>query len=119
LVLVISAHIRGLETRAKRINVEEGVLPVLDVGYWRAVKRLVALISNCGQIHVRLLIGNLNALEFCIMEVGGVVRVLALSWLHLSVEAAELLFSEFKRVGRSEAVYLGWNNSFHVLAIDC
>lgn len=55
----------------------------------------------------------------CVMEVGGVIRILALSWLHLSVEATELLFSKFKRVGRSKAVYLGWNNSFHVLAIDC
>lgn len=57
------ADIAGGKTGTQGVHIEEGVFAVLDAGHGLPVKRLVARVASSRQVHVRLLVGNLNALE--------------------------------------------------------
>jgi len=57
------AHVRSLETGTKRVNIEEGVLAMLDFSHRLLIESLVTLVTGSRQIHVGLLLLNLNALK--------------------------------------------------------
>lgn len=42
------ASISHTKTRSKGIHVEEGVLPVLNIGHGGSIERLVTSVANCG-----------------------------------------------------------------------
>ena len=50
LELISRANITVLQARSHWVNIEEGILPVLDVRGGLPVERLVALVPNCWQI---------------------------------------------------------------------
>ena len=50
LEVFIGAHITILQTWPHRVNIEEWILPVLNVRAWVPVQRLVALIADSRQV---------------------------------------------------------------------
>ena len=50
LELIRSAHVTILQTRPHRVDIEEGVFPMLDVCAWVPVEGLVALIADRRQV---------------------------------------------------------------------
>lgn len=112
------AHVRGLETWAQWVHVEEGIFAVLDFGHWLSEKSLVALVPNSGKVHPRLLVLHLNALELSVEELSSIGGVLLLTWLSLSVETSELFLFEFALSRRGETVSFWWHEAFHVLRVD-
>ena len=62
-VVVALTSILNVQTWAQRIHVEEGVLSVLDIGHWSPVERLVAGVTNSGEVHPRAFFFDFNSLE--------------------------------------------------------
>lgn len=52
-----------VEARSERINVEEGILAVVNLGSRHFVHALVARVADGGQVHVGALLRDLDALE--------------------------------------------------------
>lgn len=60
---VSRADVCRCEAGAQGVHVEEGVFSMLDAGDWGAIQALVSLVANSRQVHIGLLVRNLNALE--------------------------------------------------------
>jgi len=118
LELFTLAHVGGLKTWAQGVNVEEGIFAVLDFGHRLFIKSLMSLVASSGKVHPRLLLLNLNALEFSIEELSSISGVLDLARFGLSVEASELFFFEFGCCGGGETVGFGWYETLNVLGVD-
>lgn len=55
--------ILGVEFGTQRVDVEEGVLPMVYLGRWLPVLALESLVAHRWQVHVSSLLSDLNALE--------------------------------------------------------
>ena len=62
-ILLVVSHITVLQARSHWVHIEEGVLPVLNVGHGLAVHRHVVLVPDRWQVKVSALLLNLDSLE--------------------------------------------------------
>jgi hypothetical protein len=55
---------------------------VVGLGNRHSVQAGEALITNCRQVHVGSFFGDLDSLEFCIMEVISICYIFLLCWVN-------------------------------------
>ena len=63
MVFFVFYNVFSVEFGAERIDIEEWVLPVVDLGRWLSVFALEALVAYGWQIHVGSLLSDLDSLE--------------------------------------------------------
>lgn len=63
LELLSLAGISNVQSGSQGVHVEEGILPVLNVGDWVPVERLVTGVAHSWQIHPSALLFDLDTLE--------------------------------------------------------
>lgn len=91
-----------VQTCSERVDVEEWVLAVVDLSSRHAIQALVASIADSRQIHVRLLLGDLDTLEsnkksvaisnlLSVMEIIRINDVLDLGRLKVFLQKSEVV----------------------------
>jgi len=63
IVGLIWANISNVQSWSKRINIEERVFSMIDLGHWSSVEWLVSLIANSWQVHPGSLLLDFNTLK--------------------------------------------------------
>lgn len=124
-----------VEARSERINVEEGILAVVNLGSGHSVHALVARIADGRQVHVGALLRDLDTLEpkqkstissetchdgylLGVMEVECINNILDFSGLNVVLEQAEVVLAELGGILRRESIFDRVVEALLVLAID-
>jgi len=118
-VFLSASHVTVLQTWPHRVNIEEGVLSVLDIGDRVAVERLVSGVAHSCQVHVCTFFLSLDALKLGVVEVGGIIQVFLLGRaVGGGFQHAEVVCVEFFHVGGGKPFDCRGSDAFAVLSID-